>query len=81
MIRFARCQRVLDEYSRAPQLMLVFPASGQTWQLRLTRSFARQMAADVAPLVRVHRAARRPRRRISTRALTPERGGPVLVKR
>jgi hypothetical protein len=69
MTRIARSERVLEEYDRAPRLMLVFPSSGQTWQLRLTGGLARQIAAEVAPLVRLHRSARRLRRRarVSTR--------------
>jgi hypothetical protein len=72
-----RCQGVLDEYNRAPRLMLVFPTSGQTWQLRLTPAFTRQLAAEVGPMVRVHHRARRLRRR-STHA---SRMAPALAGR
>lgn len=62
-MRRNRCEDVLEEYSRAPQLILSFPASGQTWRLRLTPHLRRRIAADVGPMVRVHRAGRGWRRR------------------
>ena len=71
----ARCQGILDEYNQAPRLMLVFPTSGQTWQLRLTPAFTHQLAAEVGPLVRAHRTARLRRRPARTARLAPVMAG------
>src|SRR6187200_134197 len=77
MSTLARCQGVLDEYNRAPRLMLVFPTSGQTWQLRLTPAFTRHLAAEVSPLVRMLRSSRRLRHR----PIGAARPGAALARR
>lgn len=68
MSTVARSEIVLEEYRRAPQMVLVFPRSGQTWRLRLTPGLARRIAADIAPepqagALRFQKAGRRWRRR------------------
>jgi hypothetical protein len=53
----------LREYERAPELVLAFPRSGQTWRLRLTPALRRWLATELpASCVRRRRPApsRRP---------------------
>jgi len=58
---------MLDEYNRAPQLLLIFPASRQTWHLRLTPEFARRLAAEVRAYVRLRAGVTRSRRNRAAR--------------
>ena len=61
MTTLTRSEQLMDEYNQAPQLLLIFPASRQTWHLRLTPEFARWLAAEVRPYARLR--ARIPRLR------------------
>ena len=53
MTTLTRSEQLMDEYNQAPQLLLIFPASRQTWHLRLTPEFARWLAAEVRPYARL----------------------------
>jgi len=67
MTTLTRSEQMLDEYNQAPTLLLIFPASRQTWHLRLTPDFARRLAAEVRPYVRLRAATPRVRRSRTTR--------------
>ena len=67
MTTHTRSELILDEYNQAPQLMLIFPASRQTWRLRLTPEFARRLAEEVRPFARLRASRRRQRTRIPSR--------------
>jgi hypothetical protein len=59
MTTLTRSEQVLDEYTHAPQLLLIFPASRQTWHLRLTPGFASRLASEARPYARLARSRAR----------------------
>ena len=67
MTTLTRSEQVLDEYDHAPQLVLIFPASRQTWHLRLTPDFASRLASEARPYARMRAARFRARRNRFTR--------------